>query len=265
MTESVNLGAARELVEFSRVASGLDRLVLYSSVFVSGDRRGRVGEGELEAGQAFRNAAERSLALGERMVRRSGAPFSVIRAGHLLGDSSNGGIDRPSGPYLCVALVLSTPEDTPLLLPPFADALLPVTPVDYLAEVGAAAPTSLPAGRTVHAVEPSPLTLGGFIELLAELLGRRLDEGSKPSAVARALFSNPTARLLPKNRRGLLEVLTTGGEYATDGAMELSARGGPVCPPLTGYITRVVDHVRKRIEQGSLDPKGREEAAFFIA
>jgi hypothetical protein len=46
--------------------------------------------------------------------------------------------------------------------------------------------------------------------------------------------------------------------------MELSVRGGPVCPPLGDYVERIIEHVEQRIEQGSLDPKGRDEAAFLI-
>jgi thioester reductase-like protein len=263
--EKLNVGAARELAELSRVASRLERLVLYSSVFVSGDRNGRVREHELEAGQSFRNPAERSLAIAERVVRQSGVPLTVIRAGHLLGDSETGGIDRPSAPYLCVGLMLSTPPDAPLPLPPFAVATVPVTPVDYLARAGAAAPDVLPPGRTVHAIDPEPLTLGRFVELLAEQLGRRLDTGFNPGAMTRALIGNAAARLLPKSRRDVLETLATSGDYETDGAAELAAHGGPSCPPLTDYLGRIIEHVRLRLESGALEVKGRDDPPFLVA
>jgi hypothetical protein len=261
--EQVNVGAARELVEFSKVAPRLERLVLYSSVFVSGDRSGRVREEELEAGQTFRNPAEHSLAVAERMLRRSGAPLTVIRAGHLLGDGSTASMDRPSGPYLSAALLMSG-ADARLPLPAFADALLPLTPVDYLARAGAAAPSSLPPGRTVHAIDPERITLGGFVELLAERIGRRLETGFNAGAMTRAVIGTSATRLL-KGRRGLIDVLTTGGEYATDGAAELAAHGGPSCPPLDDYLGRLIEHVRERLERGSLDPKGRDESPFLVA
>src|SRR5690606_39654925 len=60
LAETINVGAAREIVELARAARRLEKIVYYSSVFVSGDRTGRVREHELEAGQGFRNAAERS-------------------------------------------------------------------------------------------------------------------------------------------------------------------------------------------------------------
>jgi nucleoside-diphosphate-sugar epimerase len=264
LLEATNVGAARELVEFARAARRLERVVLYSSVFVSGDRRGPVAETELESGQAFRNPAERTLAVAERMLKRSGAPITILRAGHLL-DDKMAGLDRPSGPYLCVALCLSTAADTPIPLPPFAEAPLPITPADFLARLGAVAPSRLPEGRTLHAIDPRPITLRGFVEQLADLLGRRLEPGFKAGALTRALLGNPSARLLPKNRRGLLEVLTTGGAYETVGVSELMAAGGPACPPLSEYLKAIVDHLRERIEQGPLDARGREEAPYLVA
>lgn len=261
---SLNVGAARELVEFGRAAAGLERLVLYSSVFVSGDRRGRVPEDELEAGQAFRNPTERSLAIAERLVRNSGLPFNVLRAGHLLRASGDGSIDRPSGPYLCAAVLLGAPADTALPLPPFAEARLPITPVGYLAELGASASELFEPGATVHAIDPRPLTLGDFVRLLAEALGQNLDPGFNPSAMTRALLGNPVAKLLPKNRRGLLEILT-GGDYDTARVAELPARGGPDCPPLGEYLGKIIDHVRKSLDGGALYPKLREEPAFLVA
>lgn len=265
IVEAVNVGAARELVELSRAAPAFERAVWYSSVFVSGDRVGLVSETELEAGQSFRNAAERTLAVAERMLQKSGAPLTVLRSGHLLGDTVTGSVDRPTGPYLCLAVFLSAAPEIPLPVPAPATAPLPVTPIEFLARIGAAAPHLLPSGRTLHVIDPRSITLGGFVELLADLLGRRLEAGARSGGLARGLLGNPAARLLPKNRRALLEVLTTGGAYETRGVSELAAASGLVCPPLAESLKAFVEHVRERIERGSLDPRGREEAPYLVA
>ena len=263
-TEAVNVGAARELVELARAEGPLERVVLYSSLFVSGDRRGPVREDELEAGQTFRNSSERSLAIAERMLRKSGAPVTVLRAGHLLGDSM-ARVDRPSAPYVCIGLLASSPADLPLPLPPFAEAPLPLSPVAYLASIGASALTLLPPGRTVHAIDPEPLTLGGFVAMLAERLGRGLDTGFNPGAMTRVLLGNPAARLLPKSRRSLLEALTTGGDYAIDTAAELAAQGGPRCPPLSGYLDRVIEQARDPAAWAASEARDRDEPPFLVA
>jgi len=262
--ESLNVGAARELVEFARAAPGLERLVLYSSVFVSGDRSGHVAEDELEAGQGFRNPTERSLAIAERIVRKSELPFNVLRAGHLLGTGA-GDPERVSGPHLFAAILLSAPDETPLPIPPFAEARLPLTPLRYLAELGVATPGLFEPGITIHAVDPRPLTLGDFVRLLAEALGRSLDPGFNPGTMTRALLGNPIAKLLPKNRRGLLEILTTGGDYDTKRAAESPLRGGPDCPHVSEYLGALLDDVRRRVDAGALYPKPSEELAFLVA
>ena len=263
--EAVNVAAARELVEFARAAGGLERLVLYSSVFVSGDRTGRVAEHELEAGQGFRNPTERSLAIAERVVKNSGLPFNVLRAGHLLGASDDGSIDHPSGPYLCAGIWLTAPADAALPLPSSAESLLPITPVDYLAELGASAPELLEPGATVHAIDPRPLRLGEFVRLLADALDRNVDPGQSAGMLTRMLLGNSVAKLLPKHRRGLLELLTTGGDYESTRASELPARGGPDCPALGDYLGKLIEHVRKRVDEGTLYPKLGEEPAFLVA
>jgi hypothetical protein len=264
--EALNVGAARELAELSRVAPNLERLVAYSSVFVSGDRSGYVREDELEARQSFRNPAERTLAIAERMLRKSGAPLNVIRAGHLLGDSVTGSMDRPSAPYLSIGLMANLSPDTALPLPPLGDALLPLTPVDYLAQAGASAPELLPPGRTVHAIHSGALTLGGFVTAVAERLGRKLDTGFNPGAMTRALIGNPAARLLSKSRRSVVDVLTTGGDYATDGAAELALKGGPSCPELADYLQPIIEYVRAHLDRrAQLEAKASDEPPFLVS
>ena len=136
LAERVNVGAARELAEFALVAPRLRVLLLYSSVFVSGQRAGLVREDELEAGQTFRGPVERSLAIAERMVRRSEAPSIVLRAGHLLDSGERFGLEALSAPYLLAALLASAPSEVALPLLPRADAPLALTPVDYLGKFG---------------------------------------------------------------------------------------------------------------------------------
>jgi hypothetical protein len=65
VAEAVNVGGAREMIELCRVAKKLERVVHYSSVFVSGDRTGIVLERDLHSHQSFRSPVAASLALAE--------------------------------------------------------------------------------------------------------------------------------------------------------------------------------------------------------
>ncbi len=262
---AVNVGAARELVELSRVAKSLRQIALYSSVFVSGQRVGRVEEQELVAGQSFHGPVEQTLAIAERMLNKSGAPHIVLRAGHLLGDSEQGVVEHLAGPYWLIAFIASAVGEAALPLPPGAEALLALTPVDYLARFGAFAVNAAKPGATLHVIDPSQPSLRQFLELVAERCGRKLETGFNPSAFTRLFLGNPALRALPQQVRGIFEVLTSAAEYAMQGANELVAQGAPACPTLASYLDRLLEHVRQRNESGSLYSERRLSAPFLVS
>lgn len=265
LAESVNVGATRELLELTKVASGLRSAVFYSSVFVSGTRSGRVLEVELSRGQSFRSPAERTLAISERMLRLSRAPISTLRAGHLLGDFEGRTIDYFGAPHLLAVLVASAPKDVTLPIPSGAEAPLPLTPVDYLARVGTFVTRAERPAATYHALSPERFTLRRFLELVAQRSGKRLEPGFNPGALTRSLLGNPATRLLPQNARGILEVLTTSAEYAMDVMAELTAHGAPRCPPLESYLDPMLDHIWERLDDSSLAGGRPHRPSFLVA
>lgn len=262
--EAVNIAAARELCAFAACASGLRALSLYSSVFVSGQRRDVVGEDELEAGQSFASPVDRSLAVAERMIKRSKAPWLVVRAGHLLGDAE-GEFDVLSAPFVFMGLVAGAPEDAALPRPPRAESVLAVTPVDYLARLGVFAAERGRAGIAVHAIDPSQPTIGRFLEILAERSGRHLETGFNASTLTRVLVNSPATRVVPQKLRGILEVLTFTSRYATEQAEHLAKSGGPSCPPLESYLERLLTRVEERIKDGTFFTARSREAPFLVA
>ena len=262
--ERVNVGAARELVELGSASARSPLIVLYSSVFVSGSRSGRVLEAELQAGQSFRNPCERTLAVAERVLQGSGLRTLVLRAGHLLGPRQTGEVEHLSGPYPLVALLISLTEDRAVPLPPGADAVVPLTPIDHLAEVGAFGARAGLAGRAIHVLSEERPTLRAFLTLCAERTGRRLDSGFHPTALTRALLGNPVARVLPQSARSILEVLTTSADYDTRNMKELTSAGAPASAPLESYVSTLVEHVRARVQDGTL-LNDRSSAAWLVA
>jgi thioester reductase-like protein len=264
LAHEINVGATREALELSEVAPNLTRLVFYSSVFVSGKRAGCVREDELDAGQAFRAPVERTLAIGERMLRRSKAPWLVLRSGHLLGDTELGRIEHISGPDALMLLVASLSPDLPVPVPSAGEVPLALTPVDYLARLGVFAAERVEPCRTLHVLAPDRVTLADFLTLVAEGLGRQLERGFNLATLTRALIGNPAARLLPQNARSLLEVLTSSAEYATEMVDQLTAAGAPRCPPLASYLGHLLDHLRERLHHGNLAAR-RTEAPFLVA
>ncbi|HZU81360.1 MAG TPA: SDR family oxidoreductase, partial [Polyangiaceae bacterium] len=98
--ERVNVGGAREAVEFAGACRKLSCLVFHSTAHVAGDRRGVVLEEDLEAGQSFRSVVEETKARAEKLVRGASGrvPIAVVRPATVVGDSRTGEIDRFEGP-----------------------------------------------------------------------------------------------------------------------------------------------------------------------
>lgn len=259
--EAVNIGGAREIIEFARAATGLERVVHHSSVFVSGDRTGVVLEKDLHARQSFRSPVSASLALAEAMLRRHPeVPLTVVRAGQVVGDTQNGIADRLDGVYPLLMFLASAPSDVPLPLPQKLETRLHLVPVDYVARAAfhvGGLPEAL--GETLHLVDPAPLTTRRFLELAAERFGKRLEPGFSAGALGRSLFGNPGVGLLAQKLRTVGDLVTRDVTYDASLATERLHGSGIECPPLETYLDTLLAHVEDRIREGRFaDARGTE-------
>jgi thioester reductase-like protein len=114
--EALNVVGAGEILEVARLVTGLRCLVLHSTAFVSGDRRGTVYEEELPEGASYRSVIEETRAKAERLARRAAKqlPIAIVRPTMVVGDSGTGEVERLDLPYLFVLLLLAAPADLAL-------------------------------------------------------------------------------------------------------------------------------------------------------
>lgn len=249
--EVVNVRGVRELVEFARVARRLEHVVHHSSIFVSGDRQGTVLEKDLAAKQSFRSPVARTLALAEAILGRApGIPLTVMRTGHVVGDTKTGEVDRLDGPYPLLVLLASAPRGTSLPLPQRVEAPVHVAPVDFVARA-ALALGSAPAavGQCAQLVDRAPLGVGRLLELTAARFGVPLDTRINPRALGRALFGNPGLGLVAQNLRSLVELITNPARYDDAVARELLPGPDDACPPLESYLDVLLSHVAVRVAE----------------
>jgi thioester reductase-like protein len=262
--ERVNVGAAREAIEFASCCTKLSSLVFHSTAYVSGDRTGVVHEADLKAGQAFRNIVEETTARAEKLMRAAMTtlPVTVVRPATIVGDSRTGEVDRFDGPYLLIVLVVTSPPDIALPLPGRGDAPLNLVPIDWVAQAAVAIGRDRRArGRTFHLVDPKPLTTRRVFEIVAKAGGRPGPRGSIPANIAKAVLRAPGLERITKSPRALLETLTTPVTYDAANANELfAALGVAACPPFESYADKLVDyvktHVRRRRESKTSPPPG---------
>ncbi len=106
------------------------RLQHLSTAFIGGDRHGLLTEFDLDCGQGFHNAWERSMFEAEVRLRESVASdrITVYRASHLLGRSDTGDAFQLGGAYPLLATLAGAS-----LLPGDARARIDLIPADYVA------------------------------------------------------------------------------------------------------------------------------------
>jgi thioester reductase-like protein len=271
----VNVEGTRNVLDLALAARRLRRLNHFSTAYVSGERVGVILEDELAMGQRFHNPYEETKFQAELLVRRAQAeiPATVYRPSIVVGDSRTGEIDRFVGPYALAILLVASPVFVPLPLPGDAVAPLNVVPVDFVVDAAlsiSANPAG--AGRTVHLVDPSPLSARRVYEMIAERTGKKLPPVSVPARVVQALLQLPLLERLSRVHRPAIEYVNHLAIYNCRNLLELLDGTGIHCPPISSYLDRLIEFVQatyaRRREQeleaeadDPLDPRSASPAA----
>jgi thioester reductase-like protein len=250
--ELVNVGAAREIIEFASACTHLECLVHHSTAHVSGDRTDLVLEEDLKKDQTFRNVVEETKARAEKVMRAAMGrlPIAVVRPTIVVGDSTTGEVDRFDGPYLLILLIVTSPPDLAVPLPGRGDVPLNLVPIDYVVKAAVAIGRDGRApGRTFHIVDPEPLTARRVFEAVARAGGRRGPRGSIPANLAKALLRTPGLERFAKSPRAFLEALVTPVTYTSTNTEQILEGTGIRCPPFESYVDKIVEYVQQRIRE----------------
>ncbi|HKQ69557.1 MAG TPA: SDR family oxidoreductase [Polyangiaceae bacterium] len=250
--EQLNVGGAKEIIEFAKACPSLKALVFHSTTEVFGDRTGEVREDELLTGQSFPTFVAETRARAEATMRRamSRLPVSIVRPTTIVGDSTTGEIDRFDGPYLLILLIVTTPAEIAIPLPGRGDTALNVVPIDYVVRAAHAIgrdPRS--AGRTFHVVDPNPVTAKRTFELVARASDRPSPRGFIPTNLTRALLRTPGLERFAKSPRAFVERLSLPVRFDARNTDEILAGTGVACPPFESYVDAIVQYVRDRIRE----------------
>lgn len=243
----LNVEGLREVLELSMGMQRLQRVCVWSTVFVAGSKTGVVRESELDTRAVHRNAYEATKAEAEQLCRAAMAklPITVVRVPLLVGHSKTGEVSRLDGPFLLVQAILSSP--TPVPLPTAGHHLLHLAPVDYCAAAAlhlTRHPDAL--GGTFHLVDDAPLTARQFFDLVADAAGKPRPNVYLPGRLSHALLNLPGLGGRVRHERSFIEWFDSEVRFDTSRARALLAGSGIHCPPAPTYIDALVRHVRER-------------------
>ena len=264
----LNVAATREVVDLAGEAPRLRRLVYGSTVRVAGRRTGVVLEDDLEVGARFHNPHEATRAAAESLVKAAmrRLPATVVRPGVLIGDSRTGEIDHFDGPYWFLVPFATSTWPVHLPLPSRGSAPFHVTPVDvFVRATYALARDPLAAGRTVHLVEPDPLTVRRALELVAATAGTRPPRGFIPARLARALLRTPGLAKLTRAPAAALDLFSAPVTYDQAAARELLAGTGLEHPRFEAYVGALVPFIRDELARRRAGGRTDDDAVDPLA
>jgi thioester reductase-like protein len=260
----VNVTGTRGIVELASESRRLRRLVHWSTVQVSGRRKGVVLEDELECGQSFHNVYEETKFEAERLaaaaMRRM--PVTILRPGIIVGDSRTGEIDKFDGPYYLIVLIATNALQVHLPLPGRGTAPLHLVPIDYVVDVAhRLSIDERAAGRTFHITDPNPLPARRIYELVAEHARTRPPRGFIPGRLARTLLRTPGIEKLARGPLAFLDSFDHQVFYNQRNTQDLLEDTNLRCPAFERYVQHLVRYVqdvhaqrRPHLEEETFDP-----------
>lgn len=250
----VNVDGTRRMLDLGREVHDLRRFNHMSTAWVCGDRVGVIAEDELEMGQRFRNAYEETKYHAEILVRDAMAdlPITIYRPSIVVGDSKTGEIDRFDGPYYIGILLVTSPIGVPLPLPGDGVAPLNTVPVDFVVSAMLqAGGDSRAVNRTLHLVDPNPMSSRRVYQLIAERSGRSLPRMNLSFRLTDRIMRLPGLERMIRQQRQAIEYVNHLAIFNSHNTLEILDGTGVRCPPLASYLDTLLEFVKKYYREKS--------------
>ena len=208
-SREINVAGTRRLLEFGELCrdrGGLQRFSYVSTAYVAGTHAGEFREDQLEVGQDFRNAYERSKFEAEQLVRshRDRLPIQVFRPSIVVGERTTGWTASFNVLY---APLKAFARGAYPALPIRRRAPVDVVPVDYVADAVfelSNNPAADTEQETYHLVAGRrATTVGRLIELSASYFSRPPPRAIPPAFYERIVHPLLVRRSGPERRRAL--------------------------------------------------------------
>jgi thioester reductase-like protein len=251
-SRAINVDGTRRVLDFAELCAargGLDSVVHVSTAYVAGTHDGEFGEEDLDLGQGFRNAYERSKFEAELLVRERAAelPVQVVRPSVVVGDSRTGWTSSFNVLY---SPLRAFQRGTFPALPARRSSPVDVVPVDYVAD-GILALAGRP-GATHHLTASSRAsTVGEIIELASADAGRPAPR-VLPPALYRVVLHPLLVRSGSERRRRALRrsevffpYFAVRTQFDNRGAREALTPLQIEAPPLPAYFDRLTSFARE--------------------
>ncbi|ARU62736.1 3-beta hydroxysteroid dehydrogenase [Tumebacillus avium] len=242
----VNVIGTEQVGKFVRRLHNLQRMIYFSTAYVSGDRTGQILETELELGQGFKNHYESTKYEAERIVQqlREDLPVTIIRPGIVMGDSKTGETVKFDGPYF-VMRFLDAFSQFPLPYVGASEARINLVPIDYIeAATVHLAHAGAEANGVFHLTDPYPYRAREVYERICQELVGKKPIFTLPAAMISSALSIGAFRRFVKVEKETIAYFSCRAEYDSTEAQRVLGAAGIQCPDFHSYIEKAVDYYK---------------------
>ena len=245
IAQRVNVDGTGNVLELCRAAKRLERHAYISTAYVAGRRHGVVYEHELNLGQDFKNHYESTKFQAEVWVRETmpEIPTTILRPAIVVGDSQTGETEKFDGPYY-ILRTIARAESLGRSVVQFGDpdAKFNVVPVDFVVDaIMRAAFLEGSVDKTLHLVDPDPLSAEELITTLSRAYANRDPQGRvPPGLVAAGLRSKKLRDYFGGTPRESVAYLNHAVTFDTRNAGDL----GVVPPRFSEYVDAMVGYFK---------------------
>ena len=246
----INVEGTRRVLDLAAKMRQLRSLAYVGTAYVAGERSDLVRESELAIGQSYRNSYEQSKAEAEALVRwrLASMPGVILRPSIIVGDSRTGVTSSFKMMYWPLKIYARGLWRT---VPGYADAVLDIVPVDFVAaSVARLAFDEVALGSTVH------LCAGPRGSATIEQVARRAMEyfhAPEPRYVDPKFFFDVVRPLLfmtlwgrkrrvLRDGRAYRDYFTMKMQFDTTQAERLLEPAGVTPPPVMDYLDRLFNY-----------------------
>ncbi|MBI5105091.1 MAG: SDR family oxidoreductase [Solirubrobacterales bacterium] len=256
LAERVNVLGTQHVVDFTRRAPRLERHHYVSTAYVAGLRSGLVCEDELAAGQEFKNFYESTKFAAEVVVRvaMDDVPTTIYRPAIVVGDSRTGETQKFDGPYYMLRTIIASKGPLPQI--GSDHALFNVVPVDFVVDaIDACIGNPEAEGRTLHLVDPEPISSAEVFRLLAKAWDGRTPSIKVPLGVLdRSLKYRAVREFYGGTPRESLRYLNHPVRFDVTNAAAVLGGAGLRCPRFPEYVDAMVGFFREHCTDPAYRP-----------
>lgn len=249
LAELVNVTGTKNINDFVRDISNLQRYIYFSTAYVSGNREGSIYEHELIKGQAFRNHYERTKYDAEVAVQAimEDVPTTIIRPGIVKGHAKTGQTIKFDGlyfmlnmydklrwlPFIPLVQTEASPEGNFVS----SDYLIKGTTFLAFDPVG--------VGKVYHLTDPRPYRMDALQSLLMEKYLGKKPKGILPVKCLQYGLSFSFVRKYLQVEKEALDYFVIHSSYDARRAQQDLAKGEIYCQDLSETFDAMIDFYDK--------------------